>query len=98
MLNSDNNKMRVYCGFSKESYMVVFQNVVIHFRVPALLLGNANGNPLLRYCALFSGTDNTELGMINDGSITIKDNGNGTADISISSVAVWGIYYLIVFY
>ena len=84
---------------SEDKTSVTFTNVPIAYRVCAIVLGNANGFPFFRYCTLFvnGGTDSSEQG-INDGTISSTNNGDGTANITISTVNQWGYYHLIVFY
>lgn len=76
---------------------VVFMNVPIDFRVCGIVVGSGNGNPFFRYCTLFLNGEAGQNG-IDSGTISSTDNGDGTADITISPVNQWGRYNLIVFY
>ena len=100
--NLSNNKIfyiKKIFAESEDKTSVTFKNVPIAYRVCAIVLGNANGYPFFRYCALFvnGGADSSEQG-VNEGSISSTNNGDGTANITISPVNQWGYYHLIVFY
>ena len=84
----------IYYAGSNANRYVEFTNVKMYHRIPALFIGNANGTPDLRTCALFS--DNMLSCSITNGTITATDNGDGTANIRIETVNSWGFYYLIV--
>ena len=95
-----NNRIFYIKGFWEDcggNEYVVFHNVPIDFRICGIVVGNGNGNPFFRYCTLFmNGT--AEQNTIDSGTISSKDNGDGTANITISPVNQWGRYNLIVFY
>lgn len=89
---------RYYAG-SSNTQTAIFRRVKIANRVAALLVGNSNGVPIYGYCALFKNGD-TECQITGTSGLAIKceDNGDGTANVSISGVNKWGNYYLTVFY
>ena len=74
----------------------VFTRVPREFRSCGLIIGNANGELFVRYCVLHSFEGMTG-DSINEGSISVKDNGNGTDTVTISPVKPWGKYYLLLF-
>lgn len=88
-----------YHSESSNTQNAVFTRVKIGSRAPALFVGNGNGTPIYGYCALFKNND-TECAITGTSglAITCKDNGDGTAVVSISGVQKWGNYCLIVFY
>lgn len=93
--NLNNLHMQVFAANSNENNYITFINIPILYRRSAIFIGNSNGATDFRYCALFSdgSCDNNE---ISAGTITVTNNGNGTANITIDC-ATWGIYYLIYF-
>lgn len=65
-----------------------------------MLIGNGNSTPTLRCCALFttlSATGNPYDSYISEGTISVSENSNGTADIEIGGVNSWGNYWLLLF-
>lgn len=90
--------IKYFHGWTHDNTSVTFTNVpLLDSRVSAIFVGNANGSPDFRYCALFDrGT--AEGNRISSGSITATDNGDGTANVTISEISAWGNYRLIVFY
>lgn len=93
--NSMKNVKLFYCN-SDSAEVAVFNNVPIAFRVSALFIGNANGFSDFRSCGLFSMGEANSC-TISSGTISCSDNGDGTANITISCTQ-WGIYWLMVFY
>lgn len=89
-------KMIDYYSDSGPNTSTVFNNVPRIFRSCGLIIGNANGELFFRYCVLHSFED-MQGNSINEGSINVTDNGNGTDTITISPVKPWGKYHLLLF-
>lgn len=87
--------IQVFTANSNGNNYVTFINIPILYRKSAIFIGNGNGTIDFRHCALFSdgSCNNNEISV---GTITVTDNGNGTANITINCYK-WGIYYLIYF-
>ena len=97
LINNRITKIKIFYADSGARTSVVFNNVPIGYREGAIFVGNGNNTPVFRYCALFmNGT--ADHNSINSGTINSTDNGNGTANITISPVEQWGRYNFIIFY
>lgn len=96
-LNNNVGNIKKFASNSGVNDYVLFNRVPIAYRISALFIGNGNGLAYMRNCALFSnGTASDDS--ISSGEISAVDNGDGTANITISHVPPWGFYSLIIFY
>lgn len=95
----NNRIFKILCFWEDSSSKdyVVFKNVPIGYRECGIAIGNANGNPFFRYFTLFLNGEASQNG-IDSGTISTADNGDGTANVTISPVDPWGRYNLVVFY
>lgn len=93
-----------FTAASEDQSRVVFYNIPVQFRIPALLIGNANGTPFLAVCTLFcdeaTSTDAVIQHITDHSAITISTTKNqgGTANVTINNVPNWGYYTLSVYY
>lgn len=98
-LNNRLSGMTVYKAQSGGGASVVFSNLRIGYRYTALFIGNGNGSPCLASCCLCSsgGAIQTDCNISSPYTISQSDNGNGTMNVTIGNVPIWGFYWLLTF-
>ena len=89
---------KIYTADTVNTVNAVFPKVAIGFRLSGMVLGNLNGTPFFTNVILFTDGRGTNGVRGDSGIITVTDNGDGTATVTIGGMKDWGKVNLIVFY